>query len=179
MKELFSLFLIFAKIGLFTLGGGYAMIPLMERELAGKYLSQTDFLDFLGVAQAAPGIMAINMAILTGYKVRGFWGGFFTALGAALPSFIIILLLALFFHNYQNNPWVRRVFLGVRPAVIALILVPVFKLAKSAHITIKTIWIPLVCAGLVAFLGVSPVYIVLAAGFFGFLYGRLERSKNG
>jgi len=179
MKVCFSLFFVFSKIGLFTLGGGYAMIPLMERELAGKYLSQTDFLDFLGVAQAAPGIMAINMAILTGYKVRGFWGGFWAALGAALPSFVIILLLALFFQNYQNNPWVRRIFLGVRPAVIALILVPIFKLAKSAHITIKTIWIPLVCAGLVAFWGVSPVYIVLAAGFVGFLYGRLERSKNG
>ena len=163
----------FAKIGLFTLGGGYAMVPLMERELCGKYLSKEDFLDALAIAQAAPGIMAINTAILTGYKVCGVWGSVFAALGAALPSFIIILILAVFFKTYHQNPVVRRVFMGVRPAVIALILVPVFNLARTANITWKTLWIPVIVALCVWALGVSPVYLVIVAGLGGYLYGRL------
>lgn len=177
MKSYLTLFFIFSKIGLFTLGGGYAMLPLMERELSGRYLTKEDFLDALAVAQAAPGIMAINMAILAGYKVRGFWGSVCAALGAALPSFIIILLLAVFFKTYQNNPVVRRIFLGVRPAVIALILVPVFNLSAAARITYKTVWLVLLCAGLVWGAKISPVYIILAAGISGFLYGRAKRDK--
>lgn len=177
MKILFKLFLVFAKIGLFTLGGGYAMIPLMERELVNTYLTKEDFLDSLAVAQAAPGIMAINMAILAGYKVRGFWGSVWAMLGAALPSFIIILLLAVFFKTYQNNPIVARIFLGVRPAVIALILVPVFHLAAAAKINWKNGWIVLVYAGLVWAAKISPVYIILAAGLFGYIYGRVKECK--
>jgi len=178
MKELFALFFIFGKVGLFTLGGGYAMIPLMERELCPKYLSKEDFLDVLAVAQAAPGIMAINTAILTGYKVRGTRGSIFAALGAALPSLIIILLLAIFFAAYQENPIVQRVFKGVRPAVIALILVPVFNLARAANITRKTLWIPVTVALCVWGLGMSPVYLVLLAGLGGYLYGRLAEAKK-
>ena len=93
------------------------------------------------------------------------------------PSFIIILLIALFFHNFKDNPIVKRVFLGIRPAVVALIAVPVFKLAAFARITHKTVWIPLLAALLVWLGGVSPVYIVLAAGMGGFLYGRLGGIK--
>lgn len=178
MRALFSLFFVFAKIGLFTLGGGYAMIPLMERELCGKYLAKEDFLDILAVAQAAPGIMAVNTAILTGYKVGGMWGSIFAALGAALPSFIIILILAMFFKTYQQNTIVRRVFMGVRPAVIALILVPVFNLARTAHITWKTLWIPVIVALCVWAFGVSPVYLIIAAGVGGYLYGRLAEEQK-
>ncbi len=177
MKQYFSLFWIFAKIGTFTLGGGYAMLPLIERELVdGKgWLERREFLDCVAVAQAAPGILAINVAILAGYKIKGFWGSTVASLGAALPSFVIILLIALFFRGYEHNPVVRRVFMGVRPAVVALIAVPVFNLSKMAGINFKTVWIPLVCAGLVWLLKVSPVYIVLAAGLGGFLFSRSKR----
>lgn len=176
MKTYLILFWIFAKIGTFTLGGGYAMLPLIERELVdkGRYLDEQEFLDTTAVAQAAPGILAINIAILSGYKMKGFWGSVCCALGAALPSFIIILLIALFFHNFKENPIVQRVFLGIRPAVVALIAVPVFRLAKTAGITYKTAWLPVVSALLVWLLGVSPVYVVLAAGLGGFLYGRVQ-----
>lgn len=176
MKTYLILFWIFAKIGTFTLGGGYAMLPLIERELVdkGRYLDEQEFLDATAVAQAAPGILAINIAILSGYKMEGFWGSVCCALGAALPSFIIILLIALFFHNFKENPIVQRVFLGIRPAVVALIAVPVFRLAKTAGITYKTAWLPAVSALLVWLLGVSPVYVVLAAGLGGFLYGRVQ-----
>lgn len=152
------------------------MLPLIERELVdkGRYLDEQEFLDATAVAQAAPGILAINIAILSGYKMKGFGGSVCCALGAALPSFIIILLIALFFHNFKENPIVQRVFLGIRPAVVALIAVPVFRLAKTAGITYKTAWLPVVSALLVWLLGVSPVYVVLAAGLGGFLYGRVH-----
>ncbi len=167
--QLFSLFYVFAKIGLFTLGGGYAMIPLMEREMVDKraWLSHAGFLDVLSVAQGAPGIMAVNVAILVGYQRARARGSFCAALGAALPSFLIILLVAIFFQTYQHNPVVVRVFKGVRPAVVALISVPVFRLACAANIGWKTVWVPLAVVGLVWGLGISPVYVVLAAVMYG------------
>lgn len=177
MQGCFSLFFVFSKIGLFTLGGGYAMLPLMEREMVDKraWISRAEFLDLTAVAQAAPGIFAVNMAIFTGYKLRGFWGSVCAALGAVVPSFIIILLIAVFFQNYQNNPVVVRIFKGVRPAVVALIAVPVLRLAKAANISYKTVWIPVVCALMVWAGKVSPVYVILLAGLGGWLcFGRKE-----
>ena len=179
MKELFSLFYVFAKIGLFTLGGGYAMLPLMEQELVDKrdWLSRSDFLDTVAVAQAAPGIMAINVAILVGYKRARTWGSLWAALGAALPSFIIILLIAIFFAAYRENPIVERIFKGVRPAVVALIAVPVFRLGRVAQISWKTIWVPITVAGLVWLGHVSPVYIVLVAGLCGYWWAVKREAK--
>ncbi len=176
---LFSLFYVFAKIGLFTLGGGYAMLPLMEQELVDKrkWLTRTDFLDLVAVAQAAPGIMAANVAILTGYRLARTRGSICAAVGAAFPSFVIILLIAVFFRAYQDNPVVLRIFKGVRPAVVALIAVPVFRLAKAADITWKTIWIPLTTALLVWLLHLSPVYIILAAGLGGYWYAVKREAK--
>lgn len=167
---LFSLFYTFAKIGLFTLGGGYAMLPLMEQEIVEKraWLSRTEFLDTVALAQSAPGILAINMAILVGYQRANVRGSVFAALGAALPSFIIILLIAVFFHNYQQNPVINRIFKGVRPAVVALIAVPVFRLARAADIGWKNVWLPIAVVGLVWWLHVSPVYVVLTAIAGGF-----------
>ncbi len=176
MKELCNLFFIFAKIGLFTLGGGYAMLPLMEKELVGPYLTKEDFLDVTAVAQSAPGIMAINVAILTGQRLCGVRGAVFAAAGAALPSFVIILAIALFFQKFAQNPVVRRIFLGVRPAVVALIMVPVFNLAKTAGVTRKTVWVCVATALAVWLLKISPVYVVLFAVLCGVLLGRKERA---
>lgn len=177
MKESFKLFFIFSKIGLFTLGGGYAMLPLMERELVGAYLSKQDFLDVTAVAQSAPGIMAVNVAILTGYRLKRTPGAVFAACGAALPSFIIILLIALFFRKFAENSVVQRVFLGIRPAVVALIMVPVFTLAKSAGVTLKTVWVCVATALAVWLLHVSPVYVVLIAVLCGILLSHKESAK--
>ena len=177
MKELVKLFFIFAKIGLFTLGGGYAMLPLMERELVGPYLTKQEFLDITAVAQSAPGIMAMNVAVLTGYRLKRTPGAIFAAAGAALPSFLIILLIALFFQKFAENSVVRRVFMGVRPAVVALILVPVFTLAKSAGVNIKTVWVCAATALAVWLLHISPVYVVLVAVLCGVLLSNKERAK--
>ena len=154
------------------------MLPLIEKEIVDKkaWLTRKEFLDCVAVAQAAPGILAINVAILAGYKIKKFWGSVISSLGAALPSFVIILLIALFFNEYEHNPIVQRVFMGVRPAVVALIAVPVFNLSKTAGINYKTVWIPVACAGLVWLLNVSPVYIILAAGLGGWLYARKRRT---
>lgn len=174
MKIYLSLFWLFAQIGTFTLGGGYAMLPLMQRALVEKkkYLTEQDFLDTAALAQTAPGIMAVNMAVLTGKKLGGFWGSFFAALGASLPSFIIILLVAVFFRAYQQNPVAVRIFKGVRPAVVALILVPAFTLARSAGVTKKTCWVPVVAALAVWALHISPVYVILTAGVGAYFWGR-------
>ena len=155
------------------------MLPLMERELVDKraWMRRREFLDTVAVAQAAPGIMALNVAILAGYKRARAWGSFWAALGAALPSFIIILLIAVFFAAYQENPLVIRIFKGVRPAVVALIAVPVFRLARTARIGWKTVWIPVAVALLVWLVHVSPVYIVLAAGLYGYLCAARRGAK--
>lgn len=174
MKLHVSLFFIFFKIGLFTLGGGYAMLPLIEAEIVAKrgWIAPKEFLDLTALAQAAPGILAVNMAVFTGYKLGGVAGACAAALGAVLPSFSIILAIALFFHDFRQNETVARIFKGIRPAVVALIAVPVFRLCKSAGITWKNAWFPVACAAAVWLGHVSPVYVVLAAGAGGWLLGR-------
>ena len=154
------------------------MLPLMEAELTAKrnWISKQDFLDLTALAQAAPGILAVNMAIFVGYKLRGLRGAVCAAFGAVLPSFIIILLIAVFFHNFRDNQIIERIFKGIRPAVVALIAVPVFRLGKSAGITWKTIWFPVLCALLVWLMHISPVYIVLLAGLGGWLFCRGVRA---
>ena len=174
MRYYLSLFSIFFKIGLFTLGGGYAMLPLIEAEIVIKrnWIDKKEFLDLTALAQSAPGILAVNIAVFVGYKLRRLPGAVVCTLGAALPSFVIILLIALFLHNFRQYPLAERIFTGIRPAVVALIAVPVFTLARAAGITWKNIWFPIACA-LAVWLGkCSPVYIVLLAGLGGWLLCR-------
>jgi chromate transporter len=175
-----QLFLTFLKIGGFTIGGGYAMIPLMEKEIVEKqqWMSREEFLDIMAVAQSTPGIFAIDMASHVGYKLGGLRSALWSILGTVLPSLVIILLVAFFFQSYQDNPYVVNAFRGIRPVVVALIASPVFKMAKSAKITLKTCWIPVVSALLIWGCGVSPIYIILVACIAGYLYGRSSNHKK-
>ena len=170
----------FFKIGLFTFGGGYAMIPLIEAEVVDKkhWISKEDFMDLLAIAQSCPGVFAINISIFIGYRLRGVKGGISCAVGTALPSFLIILLIALFFHQFKENPYVAALFRGIRPAVVALIAVPTFNMAKKAKLNKFTIWIPIVSALLIWLYGVSPILIILAAGFAGFFVGKAKRETH-
>ena len=129
-------FKIFFKIGAFTLGGGYAMIPIIESEVVDKqkWISKEQFLDLIAVAQSCPGVFAVNISIFIGYKLRKTPGALCCSLGAVLPSFLIILMIALFFHQFMDIKWVAAMFRGIRPAVVALIAVPTFNLAKNAKI---------------------------------------------
>lgn len=173
-------FLIFSRIGMFTIGGGYAMVPLIEAELVDKrkWISKEDFLDLMALAQTVPGIFAVNIAIFIGYKLRKFWGAFWVALGTILPSFIIMLMIALFFRQFQHVETVERIFKGIRPAVVALIAAPTFKMAKSARISRYTIWIPAVSALFIWLLGFSPIYIIILSGLGGYLYGYSQRKRH-
>ncbi|MBO4801201.1 MAG: chromate transporter [Bacteroidaceae bacterium] len=169
-----KLFQTFFHIGLFTIGGGYAMIPLIEAEVVDRrqWIAREELLDLMAVAQSCPGVFAVNISIFIGYKIRKTPGAIAAALGCILPSFLIILAIALFFHQFQDNPWVARAFRGIRPCVVALIAVPTFRMAQTARITWTNVWIPVLSAFLIWALGVSPIFIIVAAGLVGFLYGK-------
>lgn len=171
---MYKLFWTFSKIGLFTLGGGYAMVPLLESELVdkGKYLTKDEFVDIMAVSQASPGVFAINMASHIGNKLHGAKGGVVCSLGTAMPSIVIIVLIAMFFQAFKGNIYIEKIFRGIRPAVVALIAAPCFSLARSAKLTVQTLWIPVVCCILITLFGVSPVWIILIAALFGFFYGK-------
>ncbi len=171
---------IFFKIGTFTIGGGYAMIPLIENEIVTKkkWINKEDFVDLMAIAQSTPGVFAVNMAIFIGYKIRGVKGCLMTTLGTILPSFLIILAIALFFQQFKEYQLVENIFKGIRPAVVALIAAPTFSVAKSSKINRYTVWIPIVSALLIWLLGVSPIYIIIIAGIGGYLWGRYKHSKS-
>lgn len=173
-----KLFSTFFKIGLFTIGGGYAMIPLIEKEVVNKHqwITQQEFIDLLAVAQSTPGVFAVNMAIFIGYKLRGLRGSIVSTLGTVLPSFLIILSIALFFQHFKEYTIVENIFKGIRPAVVALIAVPTFNVARTAGITWHTVWIPIVCALLIWLLGVSPIWVIICAGVGGFIYGKIKHQ---
>jgi len=168
----------FFKIGLFTLGGGYAMIPLIEEEVVNRHrwIEKDEMLDLIAVAQSCPGVFAINISIFVGYKLRQTKGAIAASLGTALPSFLIILAIAIFFRQFEDNKTVAAIFRGIRPAVVALIAVPTFRLGQRAELNKFTIWIPVVCALAIWALGVSPIIIIVIAGLAGYLYGRLSNQ---
>ncbi|MFA6831406.1 MAG: chromate transporter [Bacteroidaceae bacterium] len=178
--NLWSLALIFTKIGAFTVGGGFAMIPLIEDEIVNKrrFMDANEFMDLLAVAQSVPGVLAIKMATFVGYRMHGVWGSIIVSLATALPSFFMILLIAVFFHNYQDNPIVEHIFKGIRPAVVALIAVPTFNLGKRANLNRYTIWIPILSALVIWGLGFSPVYVIIIAGLGGLVYGHLTNRMS-
>ncbi len=180
MMILFRLFSTFFRIGLFTFGGGYAMIPLMESEIVDrrKWLDKAELLDAIGVAQAIPGVFAINMGTYVGFRLCGTVGAVAASLAVALPSFVIILLIAMFFRYFQDNPVVAAIFRGIRPAVVALIAVPTFNMARTVGIGWANCWIPIASALVIWAFGVSPVYIIIAAGFAGWIYGRLIKPTE-
>ena len=166
----------FFKIGIFTLGGGYAMIPLIEEEVVNKHrwVEKNEMLDLIAIAQSCPGVFAINIAIFIGYKLNKVRGALATTLGTALPSFLIILVIAMFFHQFEDNRVVAAMFRGIRPAVVALIAVPTFNLGKRAELNKFTIWIPVVSALAIWLLGVSPIWIIIVAGVGGYIWGKLR-----
>ena len=168
-----NLFITFAKIGGFTLGGGYAMVPVMEKEIVDKkqWLSKEEFMDILVVAQSTPGLFAIDMASHIGYKFKGITGGIVSALAVAAPSIVAILLIAIFFQSFKSNPYVEKFFMGVRPCVVALILAPCFTMAKSAKLNRHNFWIPLVCALLICAFGISPIWCIIGAALLGLIMG--------
>ena len=183
-----SLFLSFTKIGAFTFGGGWAMISIIEREIVDRHhwIEREEFLNLLAIAQSLPGILAVNIAASVGDKIRGFKGSAVAALGTILPSFIIILIIAIFLTPdfIKSNQTVSSIFMGIRPAVVALIIAPVITSARAAKLGWKTIWIPIAVAALISLnLGFisNPILYILLGGVGGYLYflWNTKRQKGG
>lgn len=180
MIPLWKIFLVFAKIGAFTIGGGYAMIPIIRDELVKRgWLTDEELPDIIALAQSAPGVLAVNMSIFAGYKMRGTKGSVVATLGSVLPSFLIILLIAMVFAGYKDNPVVERIFKGIRPVVVSLIIVPMVNMARKGN---KTWWAWLISAitlVAVAFLGFSPIWILLVLIVLAFSYTMLKERRAG
>lgn len=163
MNIYLDIFTCFAKIGAFTIGGGYAMIPIIQKEVVDKrgWISEEDFMDVLAISQSAPGILAVNISIFLGHKLKGTKGSIVATLGSTLPSFTIILMIAMFFAGYQDNPTVMAIFKGIRPVVVSLIAVPMINMAKKAKLNFYTGSLAVITALLIIFMKVSPLYILL------------------
>ena len=172
-----KLFTTFFKIGMFTFGGGWAMISIVQREVVdkNKWLTNDEFLDLITVTQSLPGILAVNMSVVIGDRLSKMKGSLAAAFGIILPSFLIILAIAIFLtpETIKNNDILTRIFMGIRPAVVALILVPVITTAKASKINYKTVLIPISVAILI-WLGLpvisNPILYIFLGGIGGYLY---------
>lgn len=179
-----NLFLTFAKIGAFTFGGGWAMISIIEREVVdkNKWIDRSEFLDLLAVAQSLPGILAVNISVVVGDKLRGLKGALTAAAGTITPCFLIILLIAMFLtpETITSNPTLTAIFKGIRPVVVALIIAPVFTTARSAGIGWRMAWIPAAVALLIWSkwpVVSNPILFILLGGLVGYLMARRSHNK--
>lgn len=173
-----NLFLTFVKIGAFTLGGGYAMLALVEKAVVDekKWIEEKDFWNMITLVQSLPGVFAVNTALYVGYRIKGIKAALVAMLGASLPSITIIIVLAIFFSNFWENEIVKAIFAGIRPCVVALILAPSVKMVKSIGIGIKSMWIPLLAIIAVCVFYVSPVIVIIIAALGGLLWGLINAS---
>ena len=180
MKELFDLFWTFCKIGALTFGGGYAMLPLIQREIVEnkKWSTEKEILDYYAVGQCTPGVIAVNTATFIGYKLRGIIGGIGATLGVIFPSIVIILIIATFLQNFADLAIVQSAFAGIRVAVVALIITTVVKLIKSSIKDYLGVIIAIIAFVISAFIGLSPVYVVIAAALTGFISKGLRGDKK-
>ncbi|WP_027624364.1 chromate transporter [Clostridium lundense] len=174
MKKILTMFWSFFKIGTFTFGGGYAMIPLIQGEVVDnkKWITKEDFLDILVISQSFPGALAVNTSTFIGYKIGGVIGAVMALLGTVLPSFIIILLIASFFMEFRNNYYVDLAFNGISAAVPMLVLIAVVSLSKSVKMNYMNIFIATVTIILIMFFNIHPVIVIIASGFYGYFYYR-------
>ena len=180
-NKIIDIFILFFKIGAFTIGGGYAMLSLIEDEIVSKknWLEKEEFVDGMAIAQSIPGVLAVNISLIIGYKIAGFLGMFAGMLGAVLPSFFIVLFLSQILLAIGNHPIVIAIFNGIKPAIAALILISVYRIAKSANINRYTFIFPIIIAILIKYLGVSPVIIIIATMILGNIYFLFkEKSKK-
>lgn len=179
---LWKMFITFFKIGAFTFGGGYAMIPIIQSEIVDKHkwIDGEEFIDALSITQASPGPVAVNTSIYVGYKLRKLPGAIVCTLGTILPSFIIISIIARFFNVFRDNAIMEKIFMGVRPAVVALILSAVYRLFKvniKEDISRKLIIIVLTL-GAIVFLEISPIWIILLAALISVAYNKVKLKAD-
>ena len=179
LNPLLDLFLTFARIGVCTFGGGYAMLPLLQLEVVEKHgwATEDELMDYYAIGQCTPGVIAVNTATFVGYKRHGISGAITAKAGVIFPSLVIIIAIAAFIQQFAHLTLVQNAFSGVRIAVCALVLQSVWKMTKKSVFDLPTALIMLVTFTAVAFFGVSPVIMVLLAGTTGILIGLIRRKR--
>ena len=179
MKTLIDLFFTFCRIGGLTFGGGYAMLPIIQKEIVEekKWATEEEVLDYYAVGQCTPGIIAVNTATFIGYKVHEIIGAIVATLGVVFPSLIIITIIAALLKNFANYSIVQHAFSGIRVVVIALIVSAILKLAKTSIKNSTTLIIAIIAFILVAFVNLSPIYIVIAAACIGLILKFIRGRK--
>lgn len=180
MMKLFKLFMAFFKIGFFTIGGGYAMLPLIQKEVVNvnKWLTEEDFLDAIAISQSAPGAIAVNISIFIGYRIGGFLGAIVSTLGTTLPSMIVILVVARYLYQYKDIAIIEKAFLGIRPAVVSLIASSVVILGQSLGFSLDKLLFAVISFVLIVFFGVSPVYVILFGGIISGIYYNMTDKRQ-
>lgn len=178
--ELLGLFLVFAQVGVTTFGGGYAMLPILQREVVEKrhWATENELVDYFAIGQCTPGIIAVNTATFIGYRKKGVLGGIMATLGVVFPSIVIITLIALFLKNFADIAFIRHAFAGIRVSVCVLILDSVIKLGKKSVVDNRCIVIFLIVLALSMLTPLSPVMIIVASGIAGYFL-KPEPKKGG
>ncbi len=171
---LLEMFFIFFKIGAFTFGGGFAMIPIIREEIVEKkgWIKEEEFLDAIIVSQSAPGPVAVNLSVYTGYKLLGVPGMIIAVIGTTLPSFLIILVVASHLYQYRNNEMLDRVFAGITPGIVGLVLAAVYKLKKNSGFGMDKVIMAIIAFIIIVFLNISPIYLILLAGISSILVNK-------
>ncbi|MDR2835192.1 MAG: chromate transporter [Bacteroidales bacterium] len=180
MKQYWQLFLTFFKIGTFTIGGGYAMIPLIQKEIVDKlkWIHEKEFLDILSIAQSVPGAISVNTAIFIGYKMKGLKGVFCSIIGCILPSFVSIIIIAMFFAQFKENQYIIKIFKGVRPAVVALMIYSLWKIAKTSKLKWITYFLSATIALIIFYTQISPILIIIAVIIFCIIFQYFTTKKQ-
>ncbi len=180
MRSYWNLFWTFVKVSAFTIGGGMAMVAVVRDILVvkRKWMSEDEFMDILAISQTLPGLMAVNTAIFVGYRLMGTRGSIVATLGSILPPFIIILAIAMVFTGYKDNPAIEAIFKGIRPAVVALIAVPTIQMAIRQKLNWFTGAMALITMALIAFLKVSPIYIILVVGVIAAVVAKYKEGRK-
>lgn len=180
MKELWELFITFAKMGVLTFGGGMAMLPILQREVVENkhWATEEEIVDYFAIGQCTPGIIAVNTATFVGQKRKGISGGIVATLGVVFPSLIIITILAGLINNFSDVAWVQNAFAGIQVCVCVLIFNAVLKLLKKSVVDkwTGTIFVLVLLGGV--FLNVSPVWFILVAAVLGILLKNLEVKRK-
>ncbi|MBR6801130.1 MAG: chromate transporter [Eubacteriaceae bacterium] len=184
MKEKYNtcmqLFTTFFRIGAFTFGGGYAMIPIIQKEAVEKrhWIKDEDIIDLLAIAESTPGVLAVNSATFVGYNVGGFWGSLAATVGVVLPSFIIILILSGFYLAFRQNVWVDYAFRGIKAGVCVLLLKSFMKLYKA--LDKKAFHMVLLALAIIAsaVIDIESIFIILSGGIIGYIYCTFFRDKK-
>lgn len=180
MRKLFELFAVFFRIGAFTFGGGYAMIPLIQKETVEnkKWITDDDILEIVAIAESTPGPIAINAATFVGYKVAGFWGAFFATIGMVVPSFAIILLISYVLRRFNNIKAVQYAFNGIRAGVLALLIKALFTMYKKVGKNALSYIVMAFAFVFTAIVKIKIIYVIILCAVFGLVVSYIAERRS-